>query len=177
MQSGPMARTTMTSPGERPNAADMLPQDLWEMLTGQRRSGPTPLPQPQPTLPQPPRAPSVQQPATQVPAARSAALTPRPLGQPSREDAAITELLRNRERETEKDRRAAPAVAEIQSLETEPPSAAVRDAQFHEKLAHLAPPPSVHEAGDRLHIDLRNRSALARAILFREVLGPPKGLE
>lgn len=160
-----------TRPREQESAASMVPNDLWEILTGQKRP---------PVLTTPPE---------QVPAEK-----PRPSW-----DVVYDPELDNEEEETEttaepvpwddvyvEERRKPRERISLETLEPRPepviisleenvPTVAQRHAAFHEKVAAQAEP--VPAARPKRRIELRNRSEIQRAFLMMEILGPPKGLE
>jgi hypothetical protein len=156
---------------EMDRAAQMIPPELWEILTGQRQA---------PVATAPPSEADLDEELAEDEEVRIARYD---------EDAAAEELMRSREREfTQRDRDVAlrrevrpveqPMVV---SLETEPLPEPLRHAAFHdamERRAELAPAamvlrPKTHE----LRTLLRNRSDIVRGIVLQEVLGPPKGLD
>lgn len=132
-------------------AAEVIPDDLWELLTGERR---------------PPRAAPRQDECTVEPAATRA--------EPGRSEETARRVPTETRREDRVVRVApeweAPAVV---SLEEPPPPPEVRHAAFHQKLERLqvAAPPR------RRRSALGGRHDLRRAMILREILGPPKGLE
>lgn len=152
-----------TSDADR--AAELIPADLWEILTGERRA-----PLPQRPLPPSPEADLDEELARDEEAAPARATID--------EDRAAAELLRRRERETARDRLAVREPVQIISLETEPAPEPARHAAFHRDLAGL-PPAAVVTRRPRSAMlpALDSRSDLMRAIVLQEVLGPPKGLE
>jgi len=169
---GPTEDTAGEAGTQTADATDLIPSDLWAILTGQRRVEPEP-PRPQP--PPPPRpAPVATQPA------RRSYRPPAPLTQVdgleagSRdEEAAAADLLRRREQE----RRVQHAPPAIVSLESEPLPEAGRHRAFHDRLARLSTPAKVQRGRGPVDLHIKGRDELRRAILLREVLGPPKGLD
>jgi hypothetical protein len=149
----------------------MVPDDLWEILTGQKRS-------PVLTTPQQP-----------VPAEA----TPRPswdvvydpeLDEEEEAAEAEAEAAVREDVDIERRRMRGEAVS-LETLERHPepviisleeniPTVAQRHAAFHEKV--LAPPATLAPV-PRPRIEFRNRSEVQHAFLMMEVLGPPKGLE
>jgi hypothetical protein len=186
---------TGESTAPRRDASDIIPGELWEILTGQKRSDPAPPPERVPA-PAPPRPPPPRPTPTRLPTtvARRPPLRP-PVEedeeqiaaarrrhsydvQTADEDSAASELMRRREKATEIARRVEHAAPVIVSLETEPLSEQRRHSAFHKRLdrlpeaAKVALPKTVG-----FEIDLRDRSAMRRAIVMKEVLGQPLGLE
>jgi len=185
------ASTESAEPASTRDASDIIPGELWEILTGQKR----PQPQPEERPPPPPPAPPARKP---LPAARRHTPAPRrPLPAPleddeagpwpprrrtveaqSREDAAAADLMRKRERALEKARRFEPSPPVIVSLETEPLPEPHRHTAFHDKLDRLSAAPRGRPRPiAMLEFDPSDRAALQRAIILHEVLGKPKGLE
>lgn len=158
-----------TRPRGDESAATMVPDDLWEILTGQPR---TPAP---PAPPTPTRQPE-RRPAWDV--GYDAELEA---------DEELEEERVGLEDVNVETRRAR---VEAQSLETigrhpEPvvisledniPTTAQRHAEFHQRIVVAAPVVEVPPRRTPL-FDLKNRSELQRAFLMQEVLGPPKALE
>jgi len=153
-----------TQEGTAPRtAADMIPPDLWELLTGQRRPEQAPPPQPSPPQAQAsdPRAPSWRTAPVET-ASRPAA----------DEESEAYEVVLRRDREA----RIANAPPTIVSLETEPLSEKRRHARFHEKLEHLAPAATSRHARTVL-FQLADRDTMRRAVVLQEILSRPKGLD
>jgi hypothetical protein len=155
------------------DATDLVPADLWEVLTGQRRMEPSPPPADERALARPrtPDSDFDELESWELTAPRQEA--PPPVA--SSEDRAVDELLRRRDREA----RILNAPPVIVSLETAPLSEARRHDAFHRKLAALpAPALSQTPVSKRAGMpDLSDRDALQRAIILHEVLGPPKGFD
>ena len=158
----------------RASAADMVPEDFWAELTGQRRPAPKPAP---PAKPQPAPAP-----------ARSAPAPVRDL--PSWDEEAVA-AVEDRSREVAPEQpvaldayRRREVVHEpprIVSLETPVLPPEQRHAAFHRRLAaskptaaELAPP---RARPNPLRDRLRDRDTLRESFVLQEVFGPPKGLE
>lgn len=174
----PDARERLPTPADRPaarrpqaeatddRAAELIPADLWEILTGERRAPP-----PQRTLPPSPEADVDEELARDEEAAPARASTD--------EDSAAAELLRRRERETARDRMAVREPVQIISLETEPLPEPARHAAFHRDVAALPPAAVARQTRPRPAMlpALDNRTDLMRAIVLQEVLGRPKGLD
>ncbi len=168
-------------------AADMIPDDLWELLTGQKRQPPAPPPAPAPPakVATPQRTGRLSQPR-RPPVLDEEVEQPRTLRD---EDAEAEQFLRSHRRDVSgeidavlAEQRAvvagrAPAkVVRTASLEVEPPPEPERHRQFHEKIdrpvaAAAQPIPIARSLG------LTNTRDLRRALVLREVLGPPKALE
>jgi hypothetical protein len=163
--------STKEQPPER--AADLIPAELWEILTGERRA---PTSTPAPAKPQlPPRAPSPEADLDEELAQDEEAASVRAT---TNEDAAAAELLRRREKATVLARTTTREPTSTVTLETEPLPEPLRHAAFHEQLKQtktpVSAPPVFRHA---MMVSLANRSDLKRAIILQEVLGPPKGLE
>lgn len=167
--------TTVRQPSSAPtrseDATDLLPSDLWEILTGERRAPDRPEPEPPPIEPaRPSRA--------DVPSARPARERTVRETRPRDEESAVAEVLARRERELVERRLRTRPRPPPASLETEPEPEPRRHATFHEKLEHLPAAPRVRRAaGPVLELDPRDRAALRRAILMQEIFGRPRGLE
>jgi hypothetical protein len=152
------------------SAAGMVPDDLWEILTGQKRP---------PVLTTPPHP----QPEAKKRPAWDVVYDPE---EDEEEEADEEELVR--EDVDVETRRARVEAQSLETLERHPqpivisleenlPTVAQRHAAFHQKIA--AQPASVEVAvpASRPRLDLTSRSELQRAFLLQEVLGKPKGLE
>lgn len=161
------------------DASDLLPADLWEILTGQRQqpapSSPAP-PEPAPVEVREPEAGPERRPEPARPSARwPASRRPEPAQD---EEAEARALMRRRERATTKARTYDHSPPPIVSLETEPASETVRHRAFHERLDHLPKAPSSRVvAFPELDLDMDDVDSLRRAIILQEVLGRPKGLD
>jgi hypothetical protein len=137
-------------------ASEMLPDDLWELLTGERRSRGTPVP--------PKGGEDAEEPAWASGTPVAVEPEPEPWVPPSYDDDPIPE----------------PVSLEYQgpeaySLEKPLPSPEVRHARFHERLeAEPSPAPRVRSGIARR---LGRSGALRDAVILSEVLGPPRGLE
>lgn len=137
-------------------AAVLIPDDLWEILTGEQRpSEPAPIPEeydewePEPS-------------DDGVPDWRSATEEELVLaGRPPIEEAQTLETIPSRE------------LPRVVSLETPPLPPRERHEAFHRKIDALREA----EASSRHSRRAPNRARLRQAIVLREVLGPPKGLE
>jgi hypothetical protein len=150
------------------NSVDILPADLWAILTGQK---------PFPTEPsRPAPAPAPAEPVLEAELEDVAAEVPTEYRRD--EQAEVDQLRRRRERETIESRTVRHAPPEVVSLESTLLSEPRRHAAFHRKL-ETAPALEVEVAGEgpALRIDSMGRSELQRAVLLQEILGTPKGLE
>jgi hypothetical protein len=164
------SRTEELNRGSRTeeNASTMVPDDLWEILTGQKRM-------PAPTAP-PPTPQSERRSGWDI--GYDAELE---------EDEELEEervVFEDVNVETRRSRVEAQSLETIGrhpepvviSLEENIPSTAQRHADFHQRIN--AAPPVVEVAPRRKPLfDLHNRSELQRAFLLQEVFGKPKGLE
>ena len=158
-------------PRAEENASTMVPDDLWEILTGQKRmplpSGPAPTPSPEAEKKRPSWEvvydPELEEDEEQV--EESVAL----------EDVNVeTRRARVEAQSLETyERHPAPVIV---SLEDNIPTTAQRHAAFHKRVTAAAVEPAAAPRRKPL-FDLRNRSELQRAFLLQEVLGRPKGLE
>jgi cytoskeletal protein RodZ len=190
----PDGRTMTTSQQaeehEARDASDLLPAELWEILTGQKRQE---APQQQPEAPRPEASrPEPERPAPPVKAQRKTMADRRAEVERKRaqrmaaergttlsdEDAAMADLMGRRERTQATRRRYDHSAPSFASLETGPETESVRHAAFHARLDRLPkaararrPSPVVFD------LDLEDQSALQRAMLLQEVLGRPKGLD
>ncbi len=169
----PEARPKSPTTEETPDrAAELIPAELWEILTGERRL-PTPAPPPKPQLPPRASSPEADVDEELVQDEEAAAVQVA-----TDEDAAAAELLRRREKDTVLARAPAREPTRIITLETEPLSEPLRHAAFHEQRKQAAKPAVVTRMPRHaLMVSLTNRSDLVRGIILQEVLGPPKGLE
>ena len=155
-----------TRPREE-NAAGMVPDDLWEILTGQKR--PPVLTTPQPTPPVEAR----KQPWDVV-------YDPDEEEEEADEEAGFVEDINVEVRRARVEaqsletleRHPAPVII---SLEDNIPTAAQRHQAFHKKIVVAVP--EVEKRARRPRISFSSRSELQRAFLLQEVLGKPKGLE
>jgi hypothetical protein len=170
--SAPQQRSRTEELGTRPrtdeDASTMVPDDLWEILTGQKRM-------PGPTAPVP------------TPPAETRSGWDIGYDAELEEDEEAAEervAVEDVNVETRRSRVEAQSLETIGrhpepiviSLEDNIPSTAQRHAEFHQRIN--APPPVVEVAPRRKPLfDLRNRSELRRAFLMQEVFNKPKGLE
>jgi hypothetical protein len=190
--------TTVAGPGTdresatpAQDATDLLPADLWQILTGQQpvpeataRYEPEPEPEPEPL---PRRAPVAERPQS-VLAKRRAADEEKRLQRrsasvtrtaPADEERQAAELILRRERTQAARRRFDHSAPRIVSLETEPGSEMVRHDAFHDRLDRLRKPATVRTQNVRIDVglDINDAASLRRAILQQEILGRPKGLD
>lgn len=159
------------------SAADMVPEDFWAELTGQRRRAPEPAPVPKPRPTPVPRQRPAQAPAPvrDLPSwdeEAVAAVEERPR-EAGREQPQALDAYRRPEVVHEPPR--------IVSLETPLLPPEQRHAAFHRRLeatkptaAELSPP---RARPNPLRERLRNRDTLRESFVLQEVFGPPKGLE
>src|SRR5262245_46339990 len=147
-----------TSRTEEAAAAAMLPDELWELLTGQ--------PKPKPTSPVPSApAPDVED---EIVADEEVLI---------KEDTEV-ETRRRRSYDEAVSLEATPrrALPEVVSMEAPPPRPAVRHAAFHAKVDASSFPEISAPARPGLP-ELRRLSELRKALLAQAILGPPKALE
>lgn len=166
------------------DASDLLPADLWKILTGQMpQQSSEPTTAEAETTAVPARRPEERprdragqrKPGTRSPRDRQSA---RRLQKSDRdEEQAAAELLLRRERDRLRRSRLERSPSRVVSLETEPEAEPARHASFHEKLDRLSAPAVVAKRKTGILLDLDDRSSLQRAILLQEVLGKPRGLE
>lgn len=159
---GSTTRPPAPAPRERqPTAEDLIPEDLWAILTGQPRpQRPAPPPSPAPTAPVPAEAESLE---TQG------------YGREGQSLETIEDEITRADKVLARRRRddSAPVVV---SLETEPAPEPVRHTRFHERLDALAPAARMQRKEAPLR-SLRDPRELRRAFILTEVLGPPKALQ
>lgn len=174
-QQGPQpGQSPQASDAETPSparsAGEMVPDDLWELLTGERRSTTT---QPVPT----------QEWGTEEEQDEYAieawepdeASTPEYAGYEPDEEPAAAPPAR-----WQVDEEAAPLettrLPEARSLETPVAPEPVRHAAFHRRLRGLPPPARTRRPVAR-DLELDDAADLRRAVILREVLGPPKAFQ
>jgi hypothetical protein len=166
------SRTEEVSPGTRRQeeaAATMVPDDLWEILTGQKR--PPVLTTPQPKPPEERKRPAwdvVYDPELEEDEEGGAEVV-------APEDVLIeTRRAREEAQSLETyDRHPEPVII---SLEENVPTTAQRHKAFHQKVN--TPPAQVAVAPPaRPRLNLHDKSELQRAFVLQEVFGRPKGLE
>lgn len=175
-QTRPLPQPTPSDPEAEPrtSAADMVPEDFWAELTGQRRPAPKPAPPPRPA-PAPARARTAPAPVRDLPSwdEEAAASVEDRSREVALEQPVALDAYRRQEVVHEPPR--------IVSLETPLLPPEQRHAAFHRRLeaskptaAELAPP---RGRPNPLRDRLRNRETLRESFVLQEVLGPPKGLE
>lgn len=166
------------SPQERTSttAADVLPPELWELLTGQKPPART-----SPPIP-PPEESSWDEEGDrdELEATRTAQSLPAPVS--NDEDRQVADLLRRRDREARQVQRYERVLPQVVSMERAPLSAAARHKQFHERLDRLKPAPAMQAPEPARSIVgdiLRDGSStdIRRAMIMQEILGTPKSLE
>lgn len=151
---------------EQESAADMLPDDLWEILTGQKR-----MPESPPRTPEPEEAYSAEADVEwEEVDAEEIVDEPPP---PARWRSAELDLPTPSDFSRPVPAREAPVVVSMEKLQFDP---AKRHARFHEMLESTA----VSRPGDGRRAKVYRFTGaedVRRAIVLREILGPPKGLE
>ena len=161
----PTAEPARRSETEMDPAAEMIPAELWEILTGQRRPPVVLPPSPEPDVDE------------ELAEDEEAVFRPAPAS----EDRAIEDLMRRRDAELARDRAVDHTPPRVVTLETEPLPEPARHAAFHAQMERTRPLQAVAVAQrptrHSLSTLLRSRSDLRRSIIIQEVLGPPKGLE
>lgn len=157
------ATTTTTERSERDQAADLIPADLWEILTGEKRPPVRLPPSPEPDLDEEFQEDEESEPI-------------RPAVD---EEKRAAELILRRDRETAERRSTDREPPVIVSLETEPLAEPLRHAAFHRELDKAPHRPAIVQrpAAHRLLGTLDSHAELRRAVVLQEILGPPKGLE
>ena len=155
-------------------AADMLPDDLWEILTGERRTPRAPAPVPEvepedideryPVEAYPDEALSLEEAALEQPSER---------GWMSRlpDDTAVVVSPEAYERPLPV--RDLPRVVSMEALEFDTEK---RHDRFHQRLETLKPAAVVRRPAPSLY-RFTSDEDVRRAIVMSEILGPPKGLE
>ncbi|MGQ0813921.1 MAG: hypothetical protein ACT4O1_05590 [Gemmatimonadota bacterium] len=166
------AQESTTQP--RDAAASMIPDELWQILTGEARPAPT-VPAPRPSEADKQRPWDV----VYIPAEDTEdeeALTAEDVDvevrRSTREEVRREHAVRHKPAEAV----SLEVPANIISLETPRPSAAARHSAFHQKrdrqpLAFVARPSA------RKKLGLTSRTELQRAFLLQEIFGKPRGLE
>ncbi|MGH7446637.1 MAG: hypothetical protein ACRELT_03700 [Longimicrobiales bacterium] len=146
-------------------AAAMLPDDLWEILTGERRA-PAPVPVPHDAREEveeeyafdaagPPDVPSAEE------------------WRPARTEDTAVVLPEEAAYVRPVPRRDVPAVVSLEELEFD---GALRHEQFHERLEALGGPARVRRRAPNAY-RFTDFADVRRAIIMSEILGTPKGLE
>ncbi len=165
----PTSRTEEVSsrPRAEESAATMVPDDLWEILTGQKRP---------PVLTTPPPAPPERKPHWDVVYDPEADDDEEGAAEVAGREDVNVEVRRSRveAQSLESLERHHPAPVII-SLEDNIPGGKARHAAFHQKIG--TPVPIVNRPARHARLGLNSQAELRRAFLLKEVLGPPKGLE
>lgn len=146
---GPRVADRSSSRSDTPaSAADMVPEDLWELLTGQKKPGTQQrAPEPEP------------------------AWTPAPIPAPEPVSAEYGEL-----ESADLPEAVSLEVAVPPPVERRVPTAEERHRQFEaEYVDHHAARPKHHTSALLRALD--HPTGLQQAVLLKEILGPPKGLE
>lgn len=187
---GPSPRSSARH-GEAESAAEMIPDDLWAILTGEtRRPAPRPEPRGEPEWeaghraeprwedePAPPPEPEFEpwweSEPEQEPRWEPAERATWEEDEASEEEEVTVVATRSYE-ETLARRQREP---EIVSLETPPPPTEIRHARFHERIDALREADAERRARQQRRSSAARQRSLRRAMVLREVLGPPKGLE
>ena len=166
------------TPSRAENAVDVLPADLWEMLTGQRpaRGGPVGT-GPAPRAPEPAPREAVE--AEPFEAELEELEVSRPVPAPRDERTEVEGLMRRREREMIEARSVRHDEPTVVSLEATLLPGPRRHKAFHQRIEAAAALQMDVTRSDlpAFRIDEMGRSELQRAVLLQEILGPPKGLE
>jgi len=142
------------------SAAEMLPDELWEILTGQKRPAPIPVP---------PTRYEEEEPDEE---AEFVEVRTEEIRRP-------VEVIAAEERSLETyEPREVPVVV---SMETLPPSPRVRHEEFHRRIATAEPAPVQAQPAGRTAAArltaIAQRGRLRDVIALQEILGRPKGLE
>ena len=153
------------------DASAMVPDELWEILTGQKRTPPAQLP-PSPLDTRAEKRPSwdvVYDPELEEDEeAELEVVAVEDVNVETRRQRVEAQSLETLERHP------APVVV---SLEDNIPTTAVRHAAFHDRVMAAQSVPIVEIQQRKALLDFRNRSELQRAFLLVEVLNKPKCLE
>jgi hypothetical protein len=181
--SRPGPRTVGPQPGAQPrpqpaDASEMVPDDLWEILTGERRQRPQP-PEPAPE-PEEVRV-EVEEPEErwlELPDERWRDEEPAPeRREPDLPQRAVSKPWWDRP-EPEPEPAPAPASAETYSPLSRPGRAPVKPRPPRASLRDFTEPaPLPPRQKTPLMRTLQSAEGLRDAVLLREILGPPKGLE
>jgi hypothetical protein len=148
-------------------AATMVPDDLWEILTGQKAPPVLTTPQPAPPVERKPQPwDVVYDPDEEEEEADEESLVVEDVNVETRRARVEAQSLETLERHPQ------PVVI---SLEDNLPTLAQRHEAFHKKIA--TPVPAAAITPKRPRLSFTNRSELQRAFLMQEVLGKPKGLD
>ena len=155
-------------------AAEMLPDDLWEILTGEKRTprAPAPAPEVEPELIDE-RYPVEAYPDETLSLEEAALDQPSERGWMSRlpEDTEVVVSPEAYERPLPE--RHLPRVVSMEALEFDTEK---RHDSFHKRLETLKPAAKVRRPAPSLY-RFTNDEDVRRAIVMSEILGPPKGLE
>lgn len=158
-------------------AAGMIPDELWEILTGEKRQ-PRPVPAPAPSAPPAPeREPEEEgfDPWAEG-LARDEEVAERPRPPTVRdEDSEVDRLLARRRAELAD--RAPERTSRVVSLFKEPPPPDIRHARFHRRIEALEEAPAQARPAAARRLGLERPGDLRRAFILAEVLGRPKALE
>jgi hypothetical protein len=171
-------------------AADMIPDDLWEILTGERRTT-RPAPPPAPVEAEPelwdgpgeadPAAWEFDDEATPEPYIDEVEVHERDRvhreheAAAARTDALLTERERGAHTAERAPVRAAPRLKVFDVSQGQ--TAAERRAAFHRRIDVPTPPPAPRRAGRLGALAGLGAADMRRAIVLREVLGPPASLD
>jgi hypothetical protein len=158
------------------DASSMVPDELWEILTGQQRP---PVQRPTPTQPSPLDSRAEKRPSWDVvydpeldedEEAELEVVTAEDVNVETRRARVEAQSLETLERHP---------VPVVVSLEENIPTTAVRHAAFHQKMSQqqAAAVVQLPERRRPQLLDFKNRSEIQRAFLLSEVFGKPKGLE
>jgi hypothetical protein len=155
-------------------AADMLPDDLWEILTGERRTPRAPVPAPEmepedideqyPVEAYPDEAQSLEEAALEQPS---------PRGWLSKYPEQTEVVLGPEAFERPIPEREVPQVVSLEQLSFDSEK---RHDRFHQRLETLKPAAKVRRPAPSLY-RFRDDEDVRRSIVMSEILGPPKGLE
>lgn len=166
-RTSPAAERGQRTSSAEERAAELIPAELWEILTGQQRPAPSSRPQP---------VPDEADDDEELVADEESLIVP----ETTREDRDVDELLRSRREAADlRARGPEPYRPLVVSLETPPLPTAARHAAFHQKHAAQDPARVIRRgpAPGIARLAGSQPGALRRAIILQEVLGKPKGLE
>jgi len=144
------------------SAADMIPDELWEILTGERRR-PAPV-----SAPAPVPVPAEPEPLEWSPAPEGA-----DRDEEEWEEEWAPELPPSRAPRPEVSLEVEPVIRSLEEVEL---STEARHAAFHAKVAAPAMP-AWRPRRRPIRLKLGDRDEMRRMMILREVLGPPKALE
>ncbi|HEX6135923.1 MAG TPA: hypothetical protein VFZ24_18265 [Longimicrobiales bacterium] len=158
----PPARVVIARREEEESAAAMLPDDLWEILTGERRPQSVPAPRPEWEVEEEEEeAYALEQPVSSEEEYTRLRREPAPVVLP--EEPYVRPLPRHEP----------PAIVSLEEVDIDD---RLRHRQFHERLSSIAPAARVHLSAPSRHL-MPSGEELRHAIIMAEVLGKPKGLE